>query len=132
LLIKPKFEIVIALQVVLLFTLLCVQIVTTPVVKPTKCFELLNRITGQGLAAEYKFTRRAHVYSPKMVAVEVTFANKSDGTLSGISVGSKRLQKGMAIKDIPHLTQLAPGGSISVTMGIDFNDTLQPAKFDLW
>ena len=42
------------------------------------------------------------------------------------------LQKGMAIKDIPHLTQLAPGGSISVTMGIDFNDTLQPAKFDLW
>lgn len=100
--------------------------------KPLNSTDLLNRITGQGLAAEYKFTRRAHVYSPKMVAIEVTFTNKSDGTLSGISIGSKRLQSGMAIKDIPQLTQLAPGGSISVTMGIDFNDTLQPAKFDLW
>ena len=106
--------------------------IVPPVHKPSNTTELLNRITGQGLAAEYKFTRRAHVYSPKMVAIEVTFTNKSDGTLSGISIGSKRLQSGMAIKDIPQLTQLAPGGSISVTMGIDFNDTLQPAKFDLW
>lgn len=105
--------------------------IVPPAYKPSNSTDLLNRITGQGLTAEYKFTRRAHVYSPKMVAIEITFTNKSDGTLSGISIGSKRLQSGMAIKDIPQLTQLAPGGSISVTMGIDFNDTLQPAKFDL-
>ena len=27
---------------------------------------------------------------------------------------------------------LAPSASVAITLGIDFNDTTQPANFDLW
>ena len=30
------------------------------------------------------------------------------------------------------LASLARGATISVTLGIDFNDTTQPANFNLW
>lgn len=31
-----------------------------------------------------------------------------------------------------HAASLAPGATIAVTVGIDFNDTTQPASFNLW
>ena len=30
------------------------------------------------------------------------------------------------------VASLAPGATIAVTAGIDFNDTTQPASFNLW
>ncbi len=38
----------------------------------------------------------------------------------------------MAIKTGSEIGQLTPGASSEMTLGVDFNDTLQPAKFDIW
>lgn len=36
------------------------------------------------------------------------------------------------IGSIFSVASLAPGATIAVTVGIDFNDTTQPASFNLW
>lgn len=43
----------------------------------------------------------------------------------------QRLQSGTQLHDFHSISQLDVDASISVTLGIDFNDTLQPAEFDL-
>ena len=106
--------------------------VTSPSYVPDKSYELLNRITGGGLQVHYRFTRRPHISSDKMLAIELTFKNTSDSPLSNISIGDTRLQSGMSMRDTNGINQLAPGSSATLTVGVNFNDTLQPAKFDIW
>ena len=106
--------------------------VTNPLCVPDKSYELLNRITGGGLQVHYKFTRRPHISSDKMLAIELTFKNTSDSPLSNIGIGDTRLQSGMSMRDTNGINQLAPGSSATLTVGVNFNDTLQPAKFDIW
>ena len=89
-------------------------------------------MTSQGLAVKYKFLRKPYIESNKMVAVELIFENTSSSIMNGISVGSAQLQSGMKMNASVSISQLAAGGSISSTVGIDFNDTLQPAKFSIW
>ena len=100
-------------------------------VVPSRKRELLNRITGQGLQASYRFTRRPHPYSASMLAVELEFSNTTDSALGPISVGSPRLPVGMEMKEVGEIPQLPPGNSLSMTVGINFNDSLQLAKFDI-
>lgn len=106
--------------------------VINPQVVPTTTHELLNRITGQGLQVHYQFSRNAHISSTKMLAIKLTFTNTLETALSAISIGDTRLQTGMAMREMTEISQLAPNSSSDVTLGIDFNDTLQPAKFDIW
>ena len=80
----------------------------------------------------YRFTRRPHISSDKMLAVELIFKNTSDSPMSSITIGDTRLQKGMSMRDTNGINQLAPGSSSNLTVGVNFNDTLQPAKFDIW
>ena len=47
--------------------------VANPLYVPEKNYELLNHITGGGLQVHYKFTRRPHISSDKMLAIELTF-----------------------------------------------------------
>ena len=103
-----------------------------PAYVPEKTYELLNRITGGGLQVHYKFTRRPHISSDKMLAVELIFKNTSDSPMSSITIGDTRLQTGMSMRDTNGINQLATGSSSTLTVGINFNDTLQPAKFDIW
>lgn len=102
-----------------------------PFVVPSKTHDLLNRIAGQGLSVKYHFTRKPHLASSKMLGLELIFQNTLDSGLSGIAIGSMRLQAGMRMKDTSTVMQLTAGSSRTVTVGIDFNDTLQPAKFDI-
>jgi len=81
---------------------------------------------------EYRFTRKPHISSSKMLAVELIFKNTLETNLSGVGVGAARLQSGMTMKTTSGPQLLPAGNSASVTIGIDFNDTLQPAKFDIW
>ena len=67
-----------------------------------------------------------------MVAVELTFHNTSSSVVNGITVGSTQLQSGMKMAANVNISQVAPGGTMTSTIGIDFNDTLQPAKFSIW
>lgn len=104
---------------------------TSPVVSPSVTHELINKITGAGLSAVYSFTRTMSIFSPKMVSVDITFTNHNDRPLSGIRVGQKKLQPGMEIQEFPEIANLGGGASITVLMAIDFNDTTQPAHFQI-
>merc|ERR1719154_927 len=67
-----------------------------------------------------------------MMAIELTFTNQSTTLECGeIKVGATRLAAGMAIHPFPGILSLAPGQAVNTTLGIDFRDTTQPAKFDL-
>ena len=54
-----------------------------------KSHELLNKMSGQGLQAQYKFPRCPCIYSTTMVAVEVTFINNSGSVIENIHIGEK-------------------------------------------
>ena len=66
-----------------------------------------------------------------MVAIDVTFQNSGDSTLNGIRTGSPQLVSGMRMSSDVNIKSLAVGSSQQVSVGIDFNDTLQPAKFEI-
>lgn len=96
-----------------------------------KSYELLHRMQGKGLSGSFKFTRGPCIYATNMVAVEVTLVNNSDTSISNIHVAEKKLASGMSMHEFQEVASLARGATISVTLGIDFNDTTQPANFNL-
>uniref|UniRef100_A0AAY4EK78 AP-3 complex subunit beta n=1 Tax=Denticeps clupeoides TaxID=299321 RepID=A0AAY4EK78_9TELE len=114
-------------QMVALF--LCVQ-VSSPVFVPMSSHELLHRMTGKGLAAQYHFPRQPCIYGNKMVSVQLTLTNSSDHTLEDISIGEKT-SSGQNIHRFSSIERLEPGASVTVSMGIDFNDSTQAANFQL-
>lgn len=93
--------------------------------------ELLNRINSGGLTVACRFTRSPHLYSPRMTSVELSFTNSGAEEIKDISVGAKKLAPGMALHEFAGITVLAPSATLCGTLGIDFNDTTQPAAFDL-
>lgn len=99
---------------------------------PKKTFELLNRMKGDGVQVNYRFTRRPHISSAKLVGVELTVQNTLETSLGGVAVGETRLQAGMSLRETGGVSSLAAGATSNFTIGIDFNDTQQPAKFDIW
>ncbi|CAG5115388.1 unnamed protein product [Candidula unifasciata] len=98
---------------------------------PTKTYELLNRLSTGGLTVTYKYTRTISLFSPKMVSLELTFTNSGEAPFTAIRIGEKKIHSGMEIHDFPEIASLGVGASTSVLMGINFNDTTQPASFQL-
>ena len=78
-----------------------------------------------------RFTRHPHLYSPKMVAVELTFTNHSTEEVPVIKLGSKSLPPGMSLHEFPAVSNIPADQSRTVTLGVDFKDTTQAAKFDI-
>ena len=132
------FDLIIFFVVKIFFYWLCVLShsiqITEPSYIPKKTFELLNRFKGEGLQIHYSFTRRAHIhsFSAKMVAVDLIVQNMQDTPLGSITIGDTRLQSGMSLKEMSGVSSLGVGATSNFTIGIDFNDTQQPAKFDIW
>ncbi|XP_028829631.1 AP-3 complex subunit beta-1 isoform X2 [Denticeps clupeoides] len=104
--------------------------VSSPVFVPMSSHELLHRMTGKGLAAQYHFPRQPCIYGNKMVSVQLTLTNSSDHTLEDISIGEKT-SSGQNIHRFSSIERLEPGASVTVSMGIDFNDSTQAANFQL-
>lgn len=96
-----------------------------------KSYELLHRISGNGLSVTYKFTRTISVFSPKMVSVELFLTNNGDVPLTNVKIGETKVQQGMEVQPFPEIASLGVGASVSVLMGINFNDTTQPASLEL-
>ncbi|XP_028411704.1 AP-3 complex subunit beta-1-like isoform X2 [Dendronephthya gigantea] len=107
-----------------------VQNVVTDFSKLTS-HELLNKITGQGLQAQYKFSRSPCIFSTTMVAVEVTFVNNSGSVIENIRIGEKKLSLGLKMSDFPTIDSIDVGSTVTVTMGVDFKDTIQPVSFEI-
>lgn len=103
----------------------------TPVHIPTKQQELVNSITGSGMTVAYRFTRNPHLYSPKMVSIELLFTNATDEEIKNIRTGNQNLALGMEMHTMPDIESLAPKATSSATIGIDFNDTTQAANFEI-
>jgi len=57
--------------------------------------------------------------------------NLGQDDLSEVKIGAKNLAPGMSIHEFPGIATLSAGASQTVSFGINFNDTTQPAKFDL-
>lgn len=66
-----------------------------------------------------------------MCSIELTLNNLGADELTDIKMGAKTLAPGMSIHEFPGLANLQPGGSANATLGVNFNDTTQAAKFDL-
>uniref|UniRef100_A0A8B9RF80 AP-3 complex subunit beta n=1 Tax=Astyanax mexicanus TaxID=7994 RepID=A0A8B9RF80_ASTMX len=99
-----------------------------------RMYELLHRITGEGLAVEYCFSRQPFSPDPHMVAVQIQFTNNTSSETKSLHIEDPKLQSGMRIKEFPEIGQdflLPAGESVNVVMGIDFCDSTQAANFQL-
>ena len=95
-----------------------------------KEYELVNKMTGNGMHIQYRFTRAANSTSNKMVTIELVYTNVSNGDFVSLGITSKKLQMGMSMSDLPEF-DLIKGASVAKTVGIDFNDTTQVAQFEI-
>ncbi|XP_035221751.1 AP-3 complex subunit beta-1-like isoform X1 [Stegodyphus dumicola] len=107
----------------------CLQTVSAAFT-PTKQYELLNKYNGKGVCITYRFTRSPNLYSAKMTTVELSINNSSDKEICGIHIPTKKVGS-IEIHGFPEIQMLAPNSSIRVTFGIDYNESTQPAKFEL-
>uniref|UniRef100_A0A8C6U734 AP-3 complex subunit beta n=1 Tax=Neogobius melanostomus TaxID=47308 RepID=A0A8C6U734_9GOBI len=108
--------------------------VKKPTISPSgsmKTFELLHRITGEGLSVEYCFSRQPFSPDANMVAVQIHFTNNSSSEVSSLHMEDAKLQSGMRVKEFPEIEALAAGETSTAVMGIDFCDSTQAANFQL-
>ena len=95
-----------------------------------KEYELINKIFGNGLQIQYRFPRTTNTSSNKMISIELMFTNVSNGDFVSVKIANTKLQAGMSMSDMFEF-DLSKGATVSKTMGIDFNDTLQQAQFEI-
>lgn len=60
---------------------------------PSKTSDLLNKFAGNGLSITYRFLRSPHLYSHKMVSIELVFKNSNSQDIADIKVGQKVIYK---------------------------------------
>uniref|UniRef100_A0A8C7ZH68 AP-3 complex subunit beta n=1 Tax=Oryzias sinensis TaxID=183150 RepID=A0A8C7ZH68_9TELE len=105
-----------------------------PTIAPSsalKSYELLHRITGEGLSVEYCFSRQPFIPDANMVAVQVHFTNNSTSDTKSLHMEDVKLQSGMRVKEFPEIELLPAGETATAVMGIDFCDSTQTANFQL-
>uniref|UniRef100_A0A8C5PGT4 AP-3 complex subunit beta n=1 Tax=Leptobrachium leishanense TaxID=445787 RepID=A0A8C5PGT4_9ANUR len=102
-----------------------------PVFSSGRTFELLHRMTGEGLSMEYIFSRQPFVQDPRMVAVQIKISNNTESEVKNIHISEPKLLSGMRIQEFTEIECLPPGETITATMGIDFCDSTQTANFQL-
>ncbi|XP_062318752.1 AP-3 complex subunit beta-2 isoform X2 [Osmerus eperlanus] len=108
--------------------------VLSPTITPSgglRTYELLHRITGEGLSVEYCFSRQPFSPDPHMVAVQIQFTNSANTEAKNLHVEDAKLQSGMRIKEFTEIEMLPAGETVTVVMGIDFCDSTQAANFQL-
>lgn len=94
--------------------------------------ELLNKINGHGLQIQYRFTRAPHLFSAKMVSIELTFYNDSHNDLENIHVSDKStLPAGVSLNEFAPILKLSPAQSSQGIIGIDFNDSTHAVAFEI-
>uniref|UniRef100_A0A8D3D018 AP-3 complex subunit beta n=1 Tax=Scophthalmus maximus TaxID=52904 RepID=A0A8D3D018_SCOMX len=114
---------------IILHLLLCRQTITP--CSASKSYELLHRITGEGLSVEYCFSRQPFSPDGNMVAVQVQFNNSAASETKNLHMEDVKLQCGMRVKEFPEIELLPAGEAATAVMGIDFCDSTQAANFQL-
>ncbi|KAG4069762.1 hypothetical protein HA402_003203 [Bradysia odoriphaga] len=98
---------------------------------PINSTELINKVNGYGLGVTHRFTRAPHLFSSKMVSIELLFTNHSNDVIEDIKIGEKTLSPGMQLNEFAAISVLPPRATVQGTLGIDFNDSSQPVSFDI-
>uniref|UniRef100_A0A673XLX4 AP-3 complex subunit beta n=1 Tax=Salmo trutta TaxID=8032 RepID=A0A673XLX4_SALTR len=107
--------------------------VSGPAFVPEKSHDLLHRMTGKGLSAQYQFPRQPCLYQPTMVSVQISLTNTSDHPLEQIHIGD-RSPTGLnmhCFNTIEGLVGLSSCLSIS-TKEDQFSVSIQPAVGELF
>ncbi|XP_064860771.1 AP-3 complex subunit beta-1-like isoform X2 [Oncorhynchus nerka] len=104
--------------------------VSGPAFVPEKSHDLLHRMTGKGLSAQYQFPRQPCLYQPTMVSVQISLTNTTDHPLEQIHIGD-RSPTGLNMHCFNTIECLLPEASVTVSLGVDFNDSTQAANFQL-
>uniref|UniRef100_A0ACB8E5H4 Uncharacterized protein n=1 Tax=Sphaerodactylus townsendi TaxID=933632 RepID=A0ACB8E5H4_9SAUR len=103
----------------------------SPVFGAVKTYELLHRMTGEGLSVEYHFSRQPFTADLRMVAVQIQISNNTATEVKNICINEPKLLSGMRVQEFKEIESLPPGETINVVMGIDFCDSTQAASFQL-
>ena len=61
----------------------------------------------------------------------MTMTNLTKEEITVIKLGSKSLPPGMSLHEFPAVSNIGPDQARTVTLGVDFKDSTQAAKFDL-
>uniref|UniRef100_A0A7N6AQF0 AP-3 complex subunit beta n=1 Tax=Anabas testudineus TaxID=64144 RepID=A0A7N6AQF0_ANATE len=93
-----------------------------------KSYELLHRITGEGLSVEYCFSRQPFSPDANMVAVQMQFTNNATSDAKNLHIEDMKLQSGMRVKEFPEIELLPAGETATAVMGIDFCDSTQACR----
>ncbi|XP_010769509.1 AP-3 complex subunit beta-2-like [Notothenia coriiceps] len=96
-----------------------------------KSYELLHRITGEGLCVEYCFSRQPFPPDGNMVSVQMQFTNNATSDTKNLHMEDVKLQSGMRVNEFTEIELLPAGETASAVMGIDFCDSTQAANFQL-
>ncbi|XP_017348123.2 AP-3 complex subunit beta-1 isoform X2 [Ictalurus punctatus] len=104
--------------------------VTSPMFVPVQSHELLHSMTGKGLAAHYHFTRQPCIYGNHMVSLTLTLSNHSDHVLHNIHI-MEAASPSQKIHCFSPIESLELEASVTVSVGVDFNDSTQAANFQL-
>lgn len=105
--------------------------VISPNYIPAKCYELVNKVNSFGLGITYRFTRAPHLFSTKMTSIEIVFTNYGNMALTDIQIGKTNLQGEIHLNEFPPIRLLNPKQSRASVLGLDFNDSTQPAYFEI-
>uniref|UniRef100_A0A803T2X3 AP-3 complex subunit beta n=1 Tax=Anolis carolinensis TaxID=28377 RepID=A0A803T2X3_ANOCA len=106
--------------------------IISPVFGAVKTYELLHRMTGEGLSVEYYFSRQPFPPDSRMVAVQIQISNNTAAEVKNIRVSEPKLLSGMRVQEFQEIGKtLPPGETVNVVMGIDFCDSTQAASFQL-
>ncbi|XP_051898504.1 AP-3 complex subunit beta-2 isoform X2 [Pristis pectinata] len=105
--------------------------VSSPSLGKVKTYELLHRLTGEGLSVRYHFTRRPFSPDQAMVSVQMQFTNNSEMEIRHLRINEPKLHSGMRMHGFKEIDVLPPGDVALETMGIDFCDSTQAANFQL-
>ncbi|CAB0002284.1 unnamed protein product [Nesidiocoris tenuis] len=98
---------------------------------PLKYNEIVSRIVGRGMSVNARFTRQAHLFSPKMLKIELKFTNHLEESFDDISMTYQKLPPGVKVHEFSPIGSLPAHGSAIGTIGVDWNDSTQPLNFNI-
>jgi len=87
-------------------------------------------MSAGGLSVDYTFPRVASV-DKGAVLIQLTFTNTSDQPIGDIKIIEPVLKDGMTLTEFDPIETLCVGEADTKNLSINFNDTLQPAKFTI-
>lgn len=75
----------------------------SPAFSAVKTYELLHRMTGEGLSVEYYFSRQPFTPDSRMVAVQIQILNNTAAEVKNIHVNEPKLLSGMRVQEFKEI-----------------------------